>query len=416
MSPISNVRPILSALTRHRAAALLLALEIALTLAVLCNLVFIIHGSWQRMDTPTGVAEGDIAVIQSIGVIGMETGNDSSVGRSVAALKSVPGVEAAAFGPAPLWRVPRISLFASADGDRPLAHAYAFEGSQGLDDVLDVHILAGRTLQAGDLSSVHQMLDIVEKGGTLEVPALITPSLAHRLFGDASPLGRRVYSQLAGSFQAAIRIVGVMAPIRANILGHADDTDALLTEFDLSTAHWGGGFVIRAKPGQLEHVLPLAMAAMRKVTPDQVQHQALSVSDLRNTRFASDKATARMLLAIIVVLLTVTGLGIGGLASFWVQQRGKQIGIRRALGARRRDILNYFQTENFLIVSAGVVVGIALAFATNRWLMQRFELDQLTTPTVLGGMVAVWVIGQLAVLGPALRASLIPPAVATRGA
>ncbi|UKE79586.1 FtsX-like permease family protein [Xanthomonas translucens pv. arrhenatheri] len=106
----------------------------------------------------------------------------------------------------------------------------------------------------------------------------------------------------------------------------------------------------------------------------------------------------------------------GGLAAFWVQQRTKQIGIRRALGATRADILRYFQVENFLIVSVGVTLGAIMAFALNALLMRRFEIERLGISTVLIGMVVIWALGQLAILGPALRAASIEPVVATRSA
>jgi len=139
-----------------------------------------------------------------------------------------------------------------------------------------------------------------------------------------------------------------------------------------------------------------------------------TMAQLREDTFRGDTALNRMLAGIMVILLTVTALGVGGLASFWVQQRTRQIGIRRALGATRTDILRYFQIENFLIVGAGVVAGALLAFALNQWLMQRFELERLSAVPVLIAVVAMWVLGQLAVLGPALRAAAIPPVVATR--
>jgi putative ABC transport system permease protein len=50
------------------------------------------------------------------------------------------------------------------------------------------------------------------------------------------------------------------------------------------------------------------------------------------------------------------------MASLWVTQRRKQIGVRRALGARRIDILRYFITENFMITSAGVFGGVLLGW------------------------------------------------------
>ena len=121
-----------------------------------------------------------------------------------------------------------------------------------------------------------------------------------------------------------------------------------------------------------------------------------------------------MLLGVIAALLLVTALGIVGLASFWVQQRTRQIGIRRAVGATRGHILQYFQTENFLLSTAGVVIGMALAFGINLFLMLHYELPRLPAVYFPIGAVLLWVIGQLAVLGPALRAAAVPPVVATR--
>ncbi|MGH8152801.1 MAG: ABC transporter permease, partial [Rhodanobacteraceae bacterium] len=102
------------------------------------------------------------------------------------------------------------------------------------------------------------------------------------------------------------------------------------------------------------------------------------------------------------------------LASFWVAQRRKQIGIRRALGARRIDILRYFQTENFLIVTFGIVLGMVLAYGLSLLLMQHYELPRLPWFYLPIGAVALWVIGRLAVLGSALRAAAVPPVGATR--
>src|SRR3546814_2713942 len=86
---------------------------------------------------------------------------------------------------------------------------------------------------------------------------------------------------------------------------------------------------------------------------------------------------AGLLVGTIVALLLVTALGIVGLTSFWVSQRRRQIGVRRALGATRGDILRYFQTENFLIVSVGIAMGMLLAYGLNQGLMQQYELARL---------------------------------------
>jgi putative ABC transport system permease protein len=121
-----------------------------------------------------------------------------------------------------------------------------------------------------------------------------------------------------------------------------------------------------------------------------------------------------LLVASALALLFVTALGIAGLANFWVQQRTRTIGIRRAIGATRADILRYFQVENFLIVAGGTLLGMLLAVALNLLLMSRYELPRLPLWYLPVGALALWALGQLAVLAPALRASRVPPVVATR--
>jgi putative ABC transport system permease protein len=97
-----------------------------------------------------------------------------------------------------------------------------------------------------------------------------------------------------------------------------------------------------------------------------------------------------------------------------VQQRTRQIGIRRALGATRGDILRYFQVENFILTTAGIAAGMGLAYAINLWLMGVYEVPRLPAQVLPAGAVLLWLLGQLAVLGPARRASAISPAIATR--
>jgi putative ABC transport system permease protein len=245
-------------------------------------------------------------------------------------------------------------------------------------------------------------------------PILLTEPLAKRLFPDKSALGQVLYSKLYGSHLTSLQVVGVIAPLRASITGHADDAEAILTELKFTDGSNGGGYVIRSQPGQLQRVLPQAVQAAQQNGAGWVTGTIATMSEIRTKAFARDYSTARLLMTIIGILLFITALGMTGLASFWVQQRTKQIGIRRALGATRGDILRYFQQENFLIVSGGVLLGALLAFALNQWLMHRFELDRLTTLPVIVGVIAMWLLGQLAVLGPALRAAAVPPIVATR--
>ncbi len=122
-----------------------------------------------------------------------------------------------------------------------------------------------------------------------------------------------------------------------------------------------------------------------------------------------------MLISVSVLLMLVTASGIVGMASLWVTQRRKQIGVRRALGARRVDILRYFLIENVLITSGGVAAGLLGALALNHLLVSNLELARLPAGYLVGGAVVFLVLGVAAVYGPAWRGASISPATATRG-
>jgi putative ABC transport system permease protein len=144
--------------------------------------------------------------------------------------------------------------------------------------------------------------------------------------------------------------------------------------------------------------------------------KGVTYDDVRSKFFANTNSMVWTLVLVCLVMLAVTAFGIVGLTSFWVGQRSLQIGIRRAVGATRGDILRYFRTENFLLSTAGVVIGMGLAFAINMYLMQHYEISRMPWYYLPGGAIALWVLGQLAVLGPALRAAAVPPVAATHSA
>lgn len=159
-----------------------------------------------------------------------------------------------------------------------------------------------------------------------------------------------------------------------------------------------------------------AAPALYKVNPMRVldDDSVRSFADIRAHAYRADVGMAILMGVICLILLAVTAAGIVGLTSFWVGQRHKQIGVRRALGARKVDILHYFQTENLLIAGGGAVVGVVLALGLNLLLMRYFAMAHLPIAYVLAGVAAVLALGQGAVFVPARRASNVPPVVATR--
>ncbi|MEO8777117.1 MAG: FtsX-like permease family protein [Rhodanobacter sp.] len=404
MRTFRQIPPIVAALRSHKTAVTLLVLEIALTMAILGNLVFIVYGTIRRSHVPTGVAESQIGLIQSITVIG-EQSRGTTAG-DLAALREVPGVTHAAYGGPPLWYVERDPVFLDPSRQHPVAHMYEFQGSEDLSRTLGLHVVEGHDFSQEELPVLAKM----NMSKDYQYPVLVTQALADRLYPGGSALGRVLYDG-----NAAARVVGVVDHLRGEITGRPDDDYSMVYEYVVGAQNMGGGFMIRVDDGaNLPKTLRAAAAALQKANPGHVQNKLFTMPELREKYFRSDLATGRMLLAIILILLVVTALGVSGLASFWVQQRRRQIGMRRALGASRRDILHYFQIENFLIVTGGVLLGAVFGDALNLFLMHRFELARLPANYLMVGAIALWLVGQLAVLGPALRAAAVPPVVATR--
>jgi putative ABC transport system permease protein len=214
------------------------------------------------------------------------------------------------------------------------------------------------------------------------------------------------------------RVVGVVDHLTIPRPGAGEEKDAdwSILVPAMPGPQFAGKYLLRAKAEDLPRVMRDARMATLRIAPDAVLdgEQSRTVDELREKFFLNDRVMTGLLIAVIVALLGTTALGIVGLASFWVAQRRRQIGVRRALGATRGDILRYFLIENFLIVSLGIVVGMILAYAINMILMNVYELPRLPFGYLPIGALALWILGQVAVLAPAMRAAAVPPMTAMR--
>jgi putative ABC transport system permease protein len=173
-------------------------------------------------------------------------------------------------------------------------------------------------------------------------------------------------------------------------------------------------YMLRVQPGQLASVMKAAEAKLYALDENRIV-RTKTMAQVRADAYRGDHGLIVLLACLCGALLIVTAFGIIGLTSYWVAQRRQQIGIRRALGATRQAIVRYFQTENFMIAAVGSAVGIAFAIALNLWMVRSFEMVRMDNSRAIVGAALILLLGQFAVLWPALRAASIPPALATRG-
>ncbi|MDO1529178.1 ABC transporter permease [Fulvimonas sp. R45] len=397
--------PMLASLARHRLTVLLLALQVALTCAIVCNVALMIAGRAAQMRWPSGVAEDELVMIDSASL-----GDGNPLARHAAdldALRGIPGVRAvAAVDALPFNRNNWSNGIATVpDGSAHLA-ATAFNGTPGERQALGLRLVAGRDFRPDEyvpVDSAHDWDGINHVSATI-----VTRALAARLFPGQDPLGRLVYPG-----DQPVRIVGVVDRLLRPMLETGDGNGYAML-FPMLPDDDSVTYVLRTTPAQRQRVLKRAAEVLDRLDGNRILRHAQTFEQLRSDYFRHDRTMLGLLLAAATGLLLVTAVGIAGLASFWVQQRRRAIGIRRAVGATRRDILRYFQAENALIVGGGLLPGALLALGLNLLLMRHYELPRLPLAYLPVAALALWLLGQLAVLGPALRAAAVPPVVATR--
>jgi putative ABC transport system permease protein len=405
-----QIKPILAALRRHKAGTVLIALQIALTLAIVSNALFIIQQRLAHLSEPTGIDEANLLVISNQWAGSMSPQQiDAQILTDLAALRQLPSVQDAAPGSGYPLRGGGWDNYVMRTPDqlKPTTDASVYLGDEHMLDTLGVKLIAGRNFNATDVTRM--------EGRQVVIPStvIVTKALADHLFPDGSALGKPIYSMSP----TPSTIVGIVERMQRQ--GVSNWNKPYAYESLLWPMRQDGGglyYIVRAKPGQLA-------AAMREVPQALFSQNRMRIIDpkdggsyaqIRERAYDSDRGMAILMGIISMVLLAITAAGIVGLTSFWVGQRRKQIGVRRALGATRGDILGYFLTENLLIGIGGVLVGVVLAIGINLWMVTQFEMARLSLAYVAIGVVALLLLGQGAVLAPAIRASHVSPVEATR--
>ena len=389
---------------RNKTGAVLVALQIAITLAVVTNAVFIINQRLEKIARPTGMDTDNLVFVQSFGYA-PGYNHHVTIREDLDFLRGMSGVVAAS----PINGVPLSGGGSSTsykigpeESNPDIPGNYYEIDEQGLD-ALGVKLVAGRAFN-------HDIIRYVEQRNTDFIPEIIiTRAMATALFGtDENAVGKKVYNNLGES----ATVVGVID----RMLGAWVNWDKLpqVVFHPLVGEPPLMRYAVRVQPGQKAAVMKEIEEKLTNSNRTRVISWVRDHDYYIERSYKADTRMAVFLGSLIALLVTMTSLGIVGLASFTVNARTKQIGTRRAVGARRVDILRYFMVENWLLTTAGVVVGAVLSFVLSYWLTNAFELPKLNPIYVVVGTLAMWVIGQLAVLVPAQRAASVPPAVATR--
>jgi len=267
-------------------------------------------------------------------------------------------------------------------------------------DVNNVTVGSGRRLVASDVSNRTRSV-------------VIGANVAANLFPGVSPVGEVL--RINGM---SFKVVGVALSKGQSLMGNSDNS--VILPFTVGEKSFG---------------IPqdrIAMTTIRCLNPDDstaVVRQVSSILERRHrtvdfsildqksltTLFSSAMNIFTTLLAAIGGLsLLVGGIGIMNIMLVSVTERTREIGIRKALGAKERDILTQFLIESSLLSGAGGILGVALSFAVSSLVLARFLPTYITTSSVALAVGFSIAVGMFFGVYPARKAARLKPVEALR--
>jgi len=396
--------PMMASLMRNKTAPMLVALQIAVTLAIVINSLFIILQRVEKMNRDSGM-DVDSVIIASVRGFGENFDIIDSVRNDTDMLKSIPGVLAVSV----TNQVP-LSGSGSGSGLRIVADetieavgAARYTWSEEGLDAMGVELSRGRNFYPEEVEYI-----LMDTTPPAQDSVLVTQTLADELFGEEDALGRTIYWS---SMEPSI-IVGIIGHMHGSWVSWSKLDNVIIQPGKY--AYTTNRFMIRAEPGMRDELMPIIEQKLGESNRERVVKSVKSLEEVAAKSYARDRGMAIILGIVITLLIGLTALVIIGLSSFHVTQRTKQIGTRRALGARRIDIIRQFMLENWIITTGGAVLGTILTVLVAYWMEVSFELPRLDWSYLPIGIVTLWILSALAVIEPARRAGSVAPAVATR--
>jgi predicted permease len=381
--------------------------EVALALVLLVSAGLVLR-SLQRLFAVDPGFDGSLLLTMQV----QESGHyyDSDANRlqffknALEAVRAVPGVESADF---------TSQLPLSGDYD---VYGVQFEGDHiaeeggnryavtpGYTETMRIPLRRGRLLNERDTTGA-------------PTAVLISESFAKRKYGDQDPIGRRVRMgpDVGQADKPWATIVGVVGDVKQQSLAVGVE-DA----FYVPTTQWPWAdevlsLVVRTR-GDAAVLAPAIRRAIWSVDKDQPIVRVATMESLLTISEAQRRFTLIVLEAFALVGLVLAATGIFGVLSGSVTERTREIGIRSALGASRRDILTMVLRQGMRLAAFGVVIGlVGAALASKTLVTLLYGVSRIDPVTYLGVIGLLLAVAAVACWLPAARAASVDPAITLR--
>jgi putative ABC transport system permease protein len=263
---------------------------------------------------------------------------------------------------------------------------------------LGVSIVRGRAFNASDRQGAPSV-------------AILGESLARRAWPDASPLGKRLKFGDADSPAPWMTVVGVVR----DLLYRDVKAPPPAIYVPLRQSPFPPRFLILRASIDHPPILAITQRALREIDPTEPVTEAATIDDLLKTQLAGPEfhMFALVLFALLAVLLA--GVGVFGVLAAFVTQRSREVGLRVALGANRRQVHRLVLSKVGWPAGLGLIIGTSLAVATTPLLNPLlFRVSAYDVSSFAAGWIVLLAITALASLIPLRRAARIDPVVLLR--
>jgi len=262
-------------------------------------------------------------------------------------------------------------------------------------DVMGIPVLRGRALNDRDIATSQKV-------------AVINETAARKYFPNQDPIGGRFGSSVEHA--GDIEVVGVLRDAKYESVRDAAPP-TMYVPF-LQNPRGFGVFEVRAVNSTVG-VLASVREVVRQIDPNLPLLDVSTQLEQVEKRFAQERVFAQAYTLFGGLALVLAAIGLFGLMSYNVARRTNEIGIRMALGAQRQDVLGMVMRESMVLVVIGVMVGLATAVLTSRFVTSLLYGLPAADPLSIAVAIAVMaIVSALAGYLPARRASRVDPMVA----
>ncbi len=259
---------------------------------------------------------------------------------------------------------------------------------------MNIPLLAGRSLTDADA---------IANG-----PIVINRKFADTYFPNGNPIGRRISGDEKQEHWSTI--VGVVADVRHTSLEEEPQPQMYGASYDLGDAY----FAVRSiQPPPV--VVAEVRSTLKSIDPNLAMTDVQTMGDLVSIASARRRFQTSLLTAFAAIALVLALVGLYGLMAYSVNRRTREVGIRMALGAQRRDVLLLVLKNATLLVGAGLAAGLVCTWIATRAMKAfLFGVSEHDPATAVAVIALVLVSGLLAAFVPARRASSTDPMQALR--